>query len=536
MGLSRFTCLTKSLNKSTTTFPNPKSLKNPIRHVPNLRAYHSSPLHPSPKINLHGNQSFLLKTQFNLAYKMIHTDTKEQNCEDTNTAKLCKILSNHNGDVSNIEKFLNCSGVSIVSPELVEGVLKKLSNSGALALSFFRWAEKKQGFKHSTECYNALVEALGKIKQFKLIWSLVDEMKGKGLLTKDTFALIMRRYAKGRKINEAIETFKKMEKYGMILEGSDYNRLIDTLSKSGHVKVAQQVFDEMKRKKFSPDVKTYTILLEGWGDERNILMVEEVLREMKDEGFQPDVVTYGIVINAYCKSSKYEEAFRVVREMEAKKCKLSPHIYCMLVNALGGAKRLDEAIAVFNKSKAAGFPTEIPTYNALVGSYCWSSRFEDAAKVMDEMKQCGVGPNSRTYEIILHHLIRTRRTTNAHSLFEKMESDVDCQPTLNTYVMMIKMFCDEERVDMAVKIWNTMKSKGILPSMHVFSSLITGLCKVNKLDEACKYIEEMLDVGLRPPGKVYSNLKEALLEAEKEDVANSLDLKLERARKTSLAE
>ncbi|KAF9617191.1 hypothetical protein IFM89_035073 [Coptis chinensis] len=99
-------------------------------------------------------------------------------------------------------------------------------------------------------------------------------MKRKGLVTKETFGLIMRRYAQCRKTKEAIETFKKMEKFGMKNELSDYNRLIDTLSKTRHVQEAQQVFDEMKKKKrFMPDVKTYSILLEGWGEERNLEMV-----------------------------------------------------------------------------------------------------------------------------------------------------------------------------------------------------------------------------------------------------------------------
>lgn len=90
-------------------------------------------------------------------------------------------------------------------------VLNKLSNAGVLALSFFHWAEKQKGFKHSTESFHALIEALGKIRQFKVIWNLVEDMKQRKLLTRDTFAFIARRYARARKVKEAVETFEKME-------------------------------------------------------------------------------------------------------------------------------------------------------------------------------------------------------------------------------------------------------------------------------------------------------------------------------------
>lgn len=152
-----------------------------------------------------------------------------------------------------------------MSPALVVEVLKKISNAGVLALAFFRWAEKQRGFKHTTESYSHLIEALGKIKQFKLIWELVNEMKRKGLLTRETFTLISRRYARAKKVKEAIEALEKMEKFGIKPEVSDFNRLIDALCKSRSVEKAQQLFNEMKNGRFKPDIKSYTIMLEEWG-------------------------------------------------------------------------------------------------------------------------------------------------------------------------------------------------------------------------------------------------------------------------------
>ena len=113
--------------------------------------------------------------------------------------------------------------------------------------------------------YNALIEALGKIKQFKAVWNLVSDMKHKGLLSKETFALISRKYGRARKVKEATDAFEKIEKFGMKLEVLDYNRLIDNLSKSRNVEKAQEIFDIVKKRRFVPDIKSYTIMYKGWG-------------------------------------------------------------------------------------------------------------------------------------------------------------------------------------------------------------------------------------------------------------------------------
>ncbi|OMO88106.1 hypothetical protein COLO4_20460 [Corchorus olitorius] len=485
-----------------------KSIKNQtfnLNSLPELKISFGYP----PNVNLIIYRSI----HEDFASKKLPSEPYEKNPADPKleeeAARVCQLLSSRSDP--HVDKLLENANIE-VSPLLVAEVLKRLSNAGVIAMSFFTWAEKQKGFKYSTESYNALIEALGKIKQFRLIWNLVNDMKNRKLLNKDTFALISRRYARARKVEEAIRAFERMEEFGFKLETSDFNRLIDTLSKSRQVEKANQVFDKMKNRRFVPDIKSYTILLEGWGKEQNLLRLDEVYREMTDEGFQSDVVTYGILIHAYCKAKKYDRAIELFHEMEAKNCKPSPHVFCTLINGLGSEKRLNQALEFFERSKNCGFAPEAPTYNALVGAYCCSMRIDDAFRVIDEMRKNSVGPNSRTYDIILHHLIKARRTNEAYLVFQKMTSEPGCEPT----------------------VWAQMKAKGVLPGMHMFSDLINSLCHANKLDDACKYFQEMLDAGIRPPAKMFSNLKEALLDMGKKDIVLNLSRKIDNMRKTPL--
>ncbi|KAJ1283344.1 hypothetical protein BS78_03G121400 [Paspalum vaginatum] len=443
--------------------------------------------------------------------------------------RVCRVVSTQ--PESRIAPALDALGVAM-SPQLAAEVLKSLSNAGMLALAFFRWAEKQEGFRYTAEGFHNLIEALGKIKQFRLVWSLVEAMRCRGLLSKDTFKLIVRRYARARKVKEAVETFEKMGSFGLRTELSDFNWLIDTLSKSKQVKKAQAIYKEMKRSgRFVPDLKTYTVLMEGWGLEKDLLMVKTVYQEMLDAGIRPDVVAYGMLISAFCRSGKCDEAIKVFREMEASDCMPSPHVYCMLINGLGSEERLDEALKYFELYKKSGFPMDIPTCNAVVRAYCRTSKFQHAFQMVDEMRKCKIGPNSRTYDIILHCLIKSQKFEEAYNVFQRMGMD-GCEPQINTYTMMVGMFSSNQRVDMALKVWKQMREKGVLPCMHMFSALINGLCFENRLEEACVYFQEMLDKGIRPPGQLFSNLKGALVEGGRISLAQEISLKLDVLRKT----
>ncbi|GER44630.1 pentatricopeptide repeat-containing protein [Striga asiatica] len=495
---------------------------------------------PSLKLNLLQNPTIYNLQRSYFCYippspsRVCQNAEEEPNPDDDDYAPtqeaqiICKIIL-ETGNSKNLESALDSANVTqFLSPKLVLEVLKKLNNAGVFALSFFRWAQKKSGFHQTPDCYNALVESLGKIKQFKTVWSLVNEMKSRGILEKDTFALVCRRYARAKKVKEAIEAFEKMEsKYGLKPNLHDYNRLLDTLSKSFHVKRAQEVFDKWKNHKFNPNINSYTILLEGWGRECNFLELDEVRRNMIDDGFGPDVVSYGILIKAHCRAKKFDEAIRLYQEMVEKNINPTPHIYCTLINAFGPEKRLTEALKFFKLCKESNdCVIEAPTYNSLIGAYCWSGKFDDAYKLINEMKKCGVGPNARTYGIILHHLVKLKKTREAYGLFKKM----CCEPDSSTYEIMARMFCNERRVDMAMGLWGEMKARGLLPRMHMFAVLIEGLCSGNRLDEAFGCFMEMLDMGIRPPDRLFKELKKCLVEGGKEEVVVVLTHRMERLK------
>ncbi|KAM3357948.1 hypothetical protein P3S68_020879 [Capsicum galapagoense] len=114
-----------------------------------------------------------------------------------------------------------------------------------------------------------------------MVWILIDELNKKGLLSKDASVLVSRRYARGRKVKEAIEAYERMEKYGLIHEDQEYNRLLHTLCKSRNVGKAQEVFDKWKGGNLRWILRHIRYFRRvGWGKE----FVEDKLSLSRDEG------------------------------------------------------------------------------------------------------------------------------------------------------------------------------------------------------------------------------------------------------------
>ncbi|RYR21408.1 hypothetical protein Ahy_B03g066685 isoform C [Arachis hypogaea] len=422
-----------------------------------------------------------------------------------------------------LDTALNQTGVR-VSPDLVQSVLKSFENAGMLAFRFFEWAEKQRNYTHDVKAYHSMIESLAKIRQYQIMWDLVNAMRKKGMLNIETFCIIMRKYARAQKVDEAIYTFNVMEKYDISPNLAAFNGLLSALCKSKNVRKAQEIFDSMKDR-FVPDSKTYSILLDGWGRAPSLPKAREVFREMVCMGCDPDIVTYGIMVDILCKAGRVDEAVEIVKEMDANNCGATSFIYSVLVHTYGVENRIEDAINTFIEMESKGIKPDVVVYNALIGAFCKANKFKNVHRVLQEMESNGVDPNSRTCNVIISGLISQGETDRAFRVFRRMVKS--CEPDADTYTMLIKMFCERNELEMATKIWKYMKSKRFVPSLHTYSVLINGLCQKGNAMKACVLMEEMIENGIRPSGSTFAKLRQLLIKEGREDVLKFLHEKVD---------
>ncbi|GMN45534.1 hypothetical protein TIFTF001_014732 [Ficus carica] len=463
------------------------------------------------KIQTLSRNPFLLKRHFS-------TKPKREAPDPTQT--ICKIMAST--PVAALDTALDQSGVRL-TPEIAEHVLSRFQNAGMLAHRFFLWAATQRSFSHSVRAHHATIESLAKIRQYPLMWDLVNTMKSNNSLNVETFCIIMRKYARARKIDEALYTFNVMEKYGLSQNLVAFNGILSALCKSRNVRKAQEIFDKMKDR-FEPDSKSYSILIDGWGKEPNLPRAREIFREMVDVGIKPDVVTYGIMVDVLCKAGRVDEAIGIVRSMESSGCEPTSFIYSVLVHTYGVENRIEDAVDAFMEMERRGVEADVVVYNALIGAFVKVDRFKNAYRVLNDMDSKGVRPNSRTCNVMLNGLIGRGRTEEAIKVFRKMHKV--CEPDADTYTMVIKMFCETDQIDMALRVWKLMKSKRFVPSMHTFSVLINGLCEKKDVSRACVLMEEMIEKGIRPAGVTFGRLRQLLMKEGRDDVLKFLQQKM----------
>lgn len=409
------------------------------------------------------------------------------------------------------------------SSEVVEEVLKRFGNAGMLVYQFFEWAGKQRYYEHSVRAYHAMIESLAKIRQYEIMWDLINSMRSKGLLNIETFCIIMRKYARAQKVEEAIYTFNVMEKYNVSPNLPAFNGLLSALCKSRNVRKAQEIFDNMKHK-FIPDEKTYSILIEGWGRDPNLPKAREIYKEMVNDGCRPDIVTYGIMVDILCKTGRVDEAIEIIKDMEGSGCRPTSFIYSILVHTYGIENRIEDAVDTFLEMERKGIRADVAIYNALISAFCKVNKLRNAYRVLNEMECKGMKPNSRTCNILLNFLIERKETDEAFKVFRRMIRI--CDPDADTYTIMIKMFCETGNIKMALKVWKYMKQKQFVPSLHTFSVLINGLCENEDVSQACMLMEEMIEKGIRPPRLTFGRLRKLLIEQRRDDVLEFLHQKL----------
>lgn len=436
------------------------------------------------------------------------------------TKAICKIMMSC--PTLALDTALDQSGIRI-SPEMVEEVLTRFQNAGMVAYRFFEWAGKQRNYTHSVKAYHAMIESLAKIRQYQIMWELVNSMRAKRMQNMETFSIIMRKYARAQKVEEALYTFNVMEKYDCAPNLAAFNGLLSALCKSKNVRKAQEIFDKMKDR-FEPDSKTYSILIDGWGKDPNLPKAREVFREMTDAGCNPDIVTYGIMVDVLCKAGRVDEAIEIVRGMDDSGCTPTSFIYSVLVHTYGVEHRIEDAVDAFLEMERNGIKADVVVHNALIGAFCKANKFKNVYRVLNDMDSKGVKPNSRTCNIILNSLIDRGETDEAFSVFRKMIKL--CEPDADTYTMMIKMFCEKDELEMALKVWKYMKQRRFVPSMHTYSVLINGLCEKGNTSKACVFLEEMIEKGIRPAGVTFGRLRQLLIKEGREDVLKFLNEKI----------
>lgn len=425
--------------------------------------------------------------------------------EDT----LSKILNGSFFSPSDVVRALNFCNVNL-SETLVEQLLKRFSNDWIAAFGFFKWAKLQDGYKPSIRSYNSMVDILGKSKKFHLLWDLVEEMdklEGRGV-SSITVSKIIRRLARAKRFDDAIDAFRKIERFGLKKDNEALNILLDALAKEHSVEHAENVFLELKDQ-IPPNSNTFNILIHGYCKSRQMEKAKKTMEQMEKLGINPDVVSYTSLIESYCREKDFRKVDSILDEMKKKNCPPNIVTYTIIMHSLGKAKEINEALGVYERMKLNNCVPDTSFYSSLIYILSKAGRLKDARNVFEDMPKQGVSRDVLTYNTMITTACEYSQEENALKLLYEMEG-AQCKPDLNTYAPLLKMCCRKKRMKVLYFLLYHMFKKDVSIELGTYTLLIRGLCKSGKLEHACSFFEEMVLKGFVPNDCTYEMLMKEL--------------------------
>ncbi|XP_039137239.1 putative pentatricopeptide repeat-containing protein At5g65820 [Dioscorea cayenensis subsp. rotundata] len=434
-----------------------------------------------------------------------------------------RILRKFHSRPDKLHLALHDSGASL-RPGLVERVLSRCGDAGALGFRFFTWASKQPDYHPSPTIYKSVVKMLGKMRQFGAAWALVDEMRREtpDFITPEVFIVLMRRFASSRMVSKAVEVLDEMPKYGCEPDEYVFGCLLDALCKNGSVKEASSLFEDM-RDRFPPTLRHFTSLLYGWCKAGKLIEAKVVLVRMREAGFDPDIVVYNTLLSGFASAGKIEDGYDLLREMRRKGCEPNAASYTTLIQALCSKDRMDEAMHVFVEMRRCNCAADVVTYATLISGFSKAGKIDKAYEFIDEMIERGCKPNASVYLSVFLALEKKENLEECLELKLRIVK-AGCFPDLGVYNTVIRLACKIGELKQAMVLWDEMEASGLSPGLDTFVIMIHGFLHQGLLIEACKYFKEMVARGLlsTPHYGTLKDLLNSLLRAEKIELAKEV--------------
>ncbi|GMI97601.1 suppressor of the ABAR overexpressor 1 [Hibiscus trionum] len=432
---------------------------------------------------------------------------------------------------SSLESALDQTGVD-PDTGLLQAMFEHFDSSPKLLRNLFLWAEKKPGFESSATLFDSMINILGKAREFEDAWSLVLDRIGDGkkdstLVSANTFAILIRRYARAGMPRPAIRTFEFACNLDQICNSDSKTNLfvimLDSLCKEGDVSVAFEYFFTRKETDLGwvPSTKVYNILLNGWFRSRNLENAEGFWLDMKKAGISPSVVTYGILVEGYCAMHRVDRAVELIDELKGAGFKPNARVYSPIINALGEAGRLKEASGMMERVLLCESGPDISMYNSLVKGHCKAGDLVGATKILKTMISRGFIPTATTYNCFFRYFSRFGKVEEAMNLYTKMIHSGH-NPDRLTYRLLLKMLCEEERLDLAIQVSKEMRVRGYDGDLATSTMLIHLLCEMQRFEDAFAEFEDMIQRGMAPRYLTFQRMNDELKKSGMTEMARKV--------------
>ncbi|KAK4423920.1 Pentatricopeptide repeat-containing protein, mitochondrial [Sesamum alatum] len=408
---------------------------------------------------------------------------------------------------------------------LVTRLLHRFQDDWKSALGVFRWVETCPAYKPLPELYDKLVDILGKMKQLEKMRALLEEMRENRLVSLNTIAKVMRRFAGAGDWRDAVKTFDELENFGLEKNTESMNLLLDTLCKEKKVSQAREIFLELKSH-IPPNANTFNIFIHGWCKINRVEEAQWTIQEMKGHGFSPCVISYSTIIQSYCFQSNFSRVYDLLDEMEAQGCPPNVVTFTTIMHFLTKSGDSNEALQMAQRMKSVGCKPDTLFYNALIHTLGRAGRVEEALYVFTkEMPHNKIYPNTSTYNSMIAMFCHHKKEQMALQYLRELESSPYCKPDVQSFYPLLKLYFQAGKIDGCLTnlLDDMVKKHHLCLDLATFTLLIHGLCRADKCEWAYQLFQDMIGRSIKPRYVTCSLLLQEVRQKNMYDAAEMIE-------------
>lgn len=369
-------------------------------------------------------------------------------------------------------------------------ILKQLQDH-SVALGFFNWLKRQNGFKHDGHSYTTMIGSLGRARQFSAMNRLLDEMVRDGCMPNVvTYNRVIHSYGRANYLDEAVDVFYKMQEVGCEPDRVTYCTLIDIHAKAGFLDFAMDMYRRMQVAGLSPDTFTYSVMINCLGKAGHLDSAKQLFSEMVSLGCVPNLVTYNIMIALLAKTTNYSDALRLYYEMKDIGFQPDKVTYSIIMEVHGHCGNLDKAEEVFAEMHRKNWVPDEPVYGLLVDLWGKAGNVDKAQAWYHAMLEAGLRPNVPTCNSLLSAFLRMKRFAEAYDMLRSM-LEFGLQPSLQTYTLLLSCSTvNKSRIDKTF-FSDLMMISGHPAHLFLMSMPNAGLDGQNVRDHASGFLDLM---------------------------------------------
>ncbi|CAF2089293.1 BnaA06g28500D [Brassica napus] len=283
-----------------------------------------------------------------------------------------------------------------------------------------------------------------------------------------TYTVLMEFLVGTGKCGEALDIFFKMQEIGVQPDKAACNILIGRACKSGETSFMARILVYMKENGI---LLRYPVFLEALETLKATGESDDLLREVNSH-----ITAESLCSNDIVEAESLVAVDHLLNQMKDRNVKLDSSVVSAIVETNCDRCRTEGASLALDYSSEMGIHLEKSAYLALVGYFLRENELGKLIEAVKEMVKAHHSLGMYQGATLIHRLGFGRRPRLAAEVFDLLPDD---QKGVAAYTALMDVYISAGSPEKAMKIFEEMREREIVPSLGTYNVLLSGLEKTS---------------------------------------------------------